>query len=228
MSTPAAPSASAILDVINKEITGIQLLWEAVNGMYFRAASRPGIEALADDVPALYRLMQTAMMESLLIRIARLMDPSVSGRGEGHKPNLSLARLVEQQESLKGICDGLKAQWSTSALESVRNKYLSHNDLGRSQSEEHTLNIPLTGDDVVTVENMVVALREFRVAANREILQSTHLDAGLIQQIARECETINDSLRAGNVLFNLLSDHAFLQKAWTDTEAADAIRNKPC
>ena len=216
MNTPAAPSASDIWAVISKEITGIQLLWEAVNGMYFKADSRPGIEALADDVPTLYRLMQTAMMESLLMRIARLMDPPGSGRGEGRKPNLSLALLVEQQESLTDVFQGLNTQWSTSALKSVRNQYLSHNDLERSQSEEHTLNIPLTGDDVVTVENMVTALREFRIAANREILKSTYPDAGWSLQIARECDTLSNTLRAGNVLFNLLPDHAFLQKAWAD------------
>ena len=216
MNTPAAPSASDIWAVISKEITGIQLLWEAVNGMYFKAASRPGIEALADDVPTLYRLMQTAMMESLLMRIARLMDPPSSGRGEGRKTNLSLARLVEQQESLKDAFNGLKALWSNSALKSVRNQYLSHNDLEHSQFEEHTINIPLTDHDVVTVENMVVALREFRIAANREILQSTYLDAGLSLQIAHECDTLSNTLRAGNVLSNLLPDHAFLQKAWTD------------
>ena len=81
MSTQAAPSTPDIWAVISKEITGIQLLWEAVEQMYFKAPPARGIAALESETPLLFRLMQTVLMESLLMRMSRLMDPAASGRG---------------------------------------------------------------------------------------------------------------------------------------------------
>lgn len=206
MSGAGEPTVAEFWAPICKEITGIQLLWGALEGIYFKADSYPGIEALEHDTPTLYRLMQTAMMESLLIRISRLMDPACSGKGKDAKPNLSLARLVAAQGTLAPRLEPVKAVWGDSTLRRVRDKYLSHNDLQRAQSEAHTLNIPLNPDEVSAIGSMVTALRAFRASANPLIRQADYLDSGLDKQMARECEILNDSLQAGRESFTELPE----------------------
>lgn len=181
--------------------------------MYFKAASHSGIQALEDDTPGLYRLMQTAMMESLLMRIARLMDPACSGKGKDAKPNLSLARLVVVNANLASGLDPVKKRWDESMLGAVRCKYLSHNDLLRAQSEAHTLTIPLSPAEVSAVGAMVAALREFRATANPEIRQAAYVDIGLDMQMSRECEILNRTLQARHEIFNNLSEQVCLRNA---------------
>ena len=213
MSGAGEPTADELWDTVCKEINGIQLLWVALEGMYFNVVSHPGIEALERDTPTLYRLMQTAMMESLLMRIARLMDPVSSGRGKDAKPNLSLARLVVVKANLASGLDPVKKRWDESMLGAVRRKYLSHNDLHRAQSEAHTLTIPLSLAEVSAVGVMVAALREFRAAANPVIRQAAYVEFGLDLQMSRECEILNRTLQAGHEFFNNLSEQGCLRNA---------------
>ena len=70
--------------LITKEITGIQVVWEVANSLYFQPHSE-GWSRLGQDAPLLFGLTQTVYVESLLMRVARLMDPASSGKG-GHQP----------------------------------------------------------------------------------------------------------------------------------------------
>lgn len=91
--TPLQPTAIELWGVLKKEITGVQMLWEVVEHVYFEPQGK-GFATLESDVPLLSRLAQTVLMESLLMRLSRLMDPANSDR-KGDKPNLSLKRLLE-------------------------------------------------------------------------------------------------------------------------------------
>lgn len=227
MNTPAAPSASDIWAVISKEITGIQLLWEAVNGMYFKADSRPGIEALADDVPTLYRLMQTAMMESLLMRMSRLMDPAQTGRLQ----NLSLKQLTQTDQNLAPEEGFLRQVWDQSNLKEVRNKYLSHNDLDRSTTQDHTLNIPLTPQDMEAMRSLASGLRTFRRNVHQKLSGAAYLDEPVSLQVSREVDGLNRSLVAGDCFYKLLPDHACLQEALAAMEGGEThvqTKEQPC
>ena len=85
----ASPTSAELWTVIKKEMTGIHLLWETVNGLYFQPQGKEW-KALQADAPLLIHLTQTALMESLLMRVSRLLDPAATGK----MTNLSLKQLV--------------------------------------------------------------------------------------------------------------------------------------
>lgn len=200
-------------DLLKKEVIGIELLWETVERLYL-AANSQGIATLTEDVPLLYRLTQTAMMESLLIRMSRLMDPAASGRG-GEKTNLSLNRLAEACSDTADDIQVVRDIWDDSNLKHVRDKYLSHNDLARSLSESHTLNIPLNESDVAAMRKLVSGLREFRRKVHGSLNPGVaYLDASVERHVQRETETLNRTLLGSKLFFKLLPEHETLQRAW--------------
>lgn len=208
----ATPS---LWDILKKEITGIQLLWETVECMYFEVKGQ-GIATLAEDVPLLYRLMQTAMMESLLMRMSRLMDPAASGRG-GEKTNLSLKRLAATCSDTAQDVQVVRDIWDASNLKQVRDKYLSHNDLMRSLCESHTLNIPLDEADVAAMRELASGLREFRQRVHGKLNPGVaYLDESASLQVQHETEALNRVLTGSELFFRLLPDHEALQRAWQE------------
>lgn len=222
---------------IKQEITGIQLLWEAVEQMYLKQPLHNGVEHLAADTPLLYRLIHTAMMESLLMRMSRLMDPAATGNHQ----NLSLARLAEkmfercncggnqsESEKAKSLDGELRKQWDDSGLKIIRDKYLSHNDLARSIVGEHKLTIPLSSEDVEVMQTLATALREFRRAVGQEILGVSYLDESVSLQVCREIGVLNRSLLAGECFYKLLPDHVFLQDALCKIETGSLEGDAPC
>lgn len=226
--TPASETADVLWPRIKQEITGIQLLWETVEQMYFRAPRHRGIALLGADTPLLYGLMQTAMMESLLMRMSRLMDPAATGRGQGAKPNLSLARLGDCFQKLDSDVCELRQQWDASGLKAIRDKYLSHNDLARTGTEPHSLNIPLLAADVSAMKSLAEGLRAFRRAAQHKMGGAAYLDGSLDLQVQREIDVLSRSLLAGEAFYELLPDHACLQDALQGIEQIDSDKEPPC
>lgn len=217
MTTPTPqPTATELLwNIIKKEITGIQLLWEAVDGLYFRPQGR-GLATLEPNVPLLFRIMQTAIMESLLMRISRLMDTGVSGKGRGKKTNLSLKRLVGLCVSLAPDEEITRELWDSSTLQNLRDKYLSHNDLARSLTVDHTLNIPLESADIEALRALAGGLRELRRSVNHKLTATAYLDGSLDIQVQHELGVLSKSLLGGAAFFKLLPDHETLQRAWME------------
>ena len=223
MNTQAAPSTSDVWAVISKEITGIQLLWEAVEGMYFKRPSRTGLASLENDAPLLFRLMQTAVMESLLMRMSRLMDPLISMG----KSNLSLDQLTRLDPQFGPAVSGVLTAWDTSALKDTRNKYLSHNDLVRSLNEQHTLSIPLSSNDVQAMRGLAAELRSFRRVVSQNVTGAAYLDETLDVQMSHEIDVLDRTMLAGDCFYRLLPEHAFLQEALAVIEADAAQRMNP-
>lgn len=217
--TPTTPSTVADLwPVIKKEITGIQLLWEAVNGLYFQSQGE-GWRALQADAPLLVHLTQTAMMESLLMRVSRLMDPSTTGRGQGQMTNLSLKRLVEVDPNIGADECAIRVIWDSSGLKTVRDKYLSHNDLSRSMAVDHTLNIPLEATDIQALQVLAEGLRTLRRNVNPKLGAGAYVDQGLDAKVRQEIEVLGKTLLGGQRFFELLPEHPVLQEALTAIEA---------
>lgn len=218
MTTPMQQSdAMPLWDILKKEITGIQLLWETVESLYFEADAH-GIVTLAEDVPLLYRLVQTTLMESLLLRVSRLMDPAASGR-DGTKSNLSLKRLADACSETALDAQAVRRIWDASNLRRVRDKYLSHNDLTRSLTESHTLNIPLPEADFASMRELAFALREFlRSTQGKLNLGIAYLDEAVNLHVQRETAVINRMLKGSALFFKLLPEHEALQSAWLDAE----------
>lgn len=206
-----SPTAIELWTVIKKEITGIQLLWGTVNGLYFQPQGKEW-RALTAVAPLLVHLMQTALMESLLMRVSRMMDPASTGAGKGAKPNLSLKQLVSADASIDDDEKALRAIWEGSGLVDVRNKYLSHNDLNRSLSADHTLNIPLEPADIEALRQLAEGLRTLRRTVNLKLCGSAYVDQGLDAQSQREVEVLGESLLGGRLFLKLLPDHPALQQ----------------
>lgn len=225
---PATDAPDVLWPRIKQEITGIQLLLEAVEQLYFRSLLQRGMEQLAADTPLLYGLMQTAMMESLLMRMARLMDPAVTGRGKGAIPNLSLARLGDGTPKLDADVCELRQQWVASGLKIIRDKYLSHNDLARAGTEPHSLNIPLSAADVSVMKSLADGLRAFRRAANLKIGGADYVDGLLDLNVQREIDLLSRSLLAGEAFYEFLPEHACLQEALAQIEHGDPKGARAC
>ena len=202
------PTAAELWAVIKKEITGIQLLWETVNSLYFQPQGKEW-RALQGDAPLLIHLAQTALMESLLMRVSRLMDPAATG----NKTNLSLKQLIAADASIDADEKAIRAIWDGSGLVDVRNKYLSHNDLTQSLSTAHTLNIPLEPLDIGALEALAEGMRTLRRSVNHKLGGDAYIDQGLDAQVRRETETLGNVLLGGNLFFQLLPDHEYLQQA---------------
>ena len=224
MNAPAAPSTSDIWTVISKEITGIQLLWGALEQMYFKVPLEQGVASLESDMPLLFRLMQTAMMESLLMRMSLLMDPAVSGKGAGERTNVSLARLAKVDERFVDVVGNVHSMWDTSTLRLIRDKYLSHNDLSRAKTQAHTLNIPLSSPNIEAMRELILALRAFRRDVHQKLNGAAYLDESVSMELKRDVEVLSRSLIAGNCFYKLLPDHACLQDA-LDVAVADGTPN---
>lgn len=212
------PTARELWVVIKKEITGIQLLWETLSGLYFQPQGKEW-QALTADTPLLVHWMQTALMESLLMRVSRMMDPAETGRGNGAKPNLSLKQLVVAEASIDVDEKKLRAIWDGSGLKTVRDKYLSHNDLHRSLNEEHTLNIPLESADIQALRQLAEGLRTLRRNINPKLGGGAYVDQRLDAQSRRDVDALGKSLLGGRLFFELLPKHAALQQALAQVEA---------
>ncbi len=195
------PTAAELWGVIKKEITGIQLLWETVNGLYFQQQGKEW-QALGDDTPLLVHWIQTALMESLLMRVSRMMDPAATGKFT----NLSLEKLVTADASISSEESAIRAIWDESGLKAVRDKYLSHNDLHRALTEDHTLNIPLDTTDIDALKKLAQGLREFRNAVNQKLSGCPYIDQQLDSRIQNEIEILGRVLAGGNQFFKELPD----------------------
>lgn len=204
----------ALWPSIKQEITGIQLLWEAVEQMCFQPHQHRGIALLVADTPLLFRLMQTAMMESLLMRMSRLMDKASTGKCH----NLSLDRLRDSKPNVDADVCELREKWDASGLKLIRDKYLSHNDLVRASTEPHSLNIPLSDADVLAMQSLADGFLAFRHAANRKISGAAYVDRTLDLCVQREVDLLNRSLLVGDAFYELLPEHACLQEALAQIE----------
>jgi hypothetical protein len=201
--------------VLKKEITGIQLQWNAIDELYIKPPGN-GLKTLRSFMPELFGMMQTAFMESLLLRVSRLMDPASTGRGTNSYFNLSLKRLVSLDACAKEDEKLIRTMWDASGLRSIRDKYLSHNDLDWSMTRDHALTIPLTEEDIIEMRKLVEGLREFRLSVNQKLTGLPYVDQNLDSLIQRQVSGLNNSLLASDVFFNLLPSHEHIQQAWLD------------
>ena len=149
------------------------------------------------------------------MRLSRLMDPAQTGKFE----NLSLKQLVHADANLTSAESLLRTIWDESNLKTVRDKYLSHNDLHRLSGGEHTLNMLIQRADYEAIRNLLDGLRTFRCTVHRRLNKPAYVDSLVGLQVRRDLDRLDAGLRAGSCFFKLLPDHAYLQKALAATEA---------
>jgi hypothetical protein len=184
----SAPDLHAQWALIKKEILGVQLLYRTLCSLYWDAPD-PAND-LFKEAPLVCRVIQTSLAESALARLARLMDAEMTGK----KANLSLRRISEAVPALQQEIEALRQRWTDSPLRLLRNQYLSHNDLVSLTSNEHTLNIPLSDDDIKTLAELINELKNIRQLVNFELGMPDYLDAPLELQVRREAELVERML----------------------------------
>jgi hypothetical protein len=209
----AVHSASDLWVVLEKEITGILLQWIAIDELCVKLPGN-GLKTLRSDVPQLYGMMQSAFMESLLMRVSRLMDPDRTGKST----NLSLEQLVSRDACISEDEKSIRTVWNASGLKTVRDKYLGHNDLNRLMTEDHLLTIPLTEENISELGKLVEGLRNFRRRVNLKLIDADCVDQKTETMIRVQIEWLNNSLLGGKVFFDLLKscDYEHIQQAWVD------------
>lgn len=208
------PTAQELWGLIKKEITGIQLVWELVNRLYFQPLGK-GWSSQGHDAPVLFGLTQTVYIESLLIRVARLMDRASSDNKDQQR-NLSLKRLMNLEPSIDTEVKSVLEIWENSALKRVRDKYLSHNDLGRLMTKEHSLNIPLETADIKALRKLVERLLESLQTVNSKLTGASFAHETLSIQVKFEVNQLENTLLGGHLFFRLLPELECLQQAWSE------------
>jgi hypothetical protein len=113
----------------------------------------------------------------------------------------------------------IRAVWDGSGLKTVRDKYLSHNDLNRSLNSDHTLNIPLESADIEALRQLAEGLRTLRRNVNPKLGAGAYVDQGLDAQSQHDIGLLGKSLLGGRLFFDLLPEHSALQQALASAEA---------
>lgn len=100
-------------------------------GEYVELFTEPKqVEVLNQTAPALFRIIQHALWEQMLLHIARLTDPPASGRSKENLTILNLPRLVEDPGK-KAELDELvnTAKSKAEFCRDWRNRHIAHRDL---------------------------------------------------------------------------------------------------
>lgn len=111
----------------------IYLLWAQINTyqQLYIVESEKRHKLLQDTAPGFFLIVQMSLLESILMRISRLIDPAKSCRDENSSfKNLSdcLDQGGSVKKELQNIFDDWKDGGRFSSLRDLRNKVLSHND----------------------------------------------------------------------------------------------------
>jgi hypothetical protein len=133
----------------------------------FEHEDRRRRELLNCTAPGFFGLVQSALIECCLIRLARLMD-SESGRG-GKDKNLSFERLFKagwhdvNPADAKEKFEKIKKEWNENGgkykvLNNHRDKVLAHNDLPTISSSPVSVSTKLTHNEVCLLRGLFLEL----------------------------------------------------------------------
>jgi hypothetical protein len=164
-----APEPIATLfGALERHVVGVHKIWYTFEHLYERDENRA---LLNDFAPEFFRQMEYILVENLILRIARLLDPATSAK---HK-NCSLARLREDLASvidfnarvLLGIVLHRTKTLAVPLLD-LRHKVIAHSEYTRAVAPGDLL-FPLRSDDV---DAILAGLRDFMNTVT-SVFQST-------------------------------------------------------
>ena len=205
-----------IWSMLKKEISGIQLLWEIIEEL--TSDNLHSQKIMAENAPCFWGLTTAIYLESLISRLSRLMDPQTT---RSHK-NISFARLTSCHQYLdKKIgaeISKFQDEWKSSVLDVLRNKLLAHNDYDRFTTSNHTVNLPITSEDLASLGAFVKRLLTLRNSINTSLGGASVLNVPLAPLDCKP-DTVFRLLNAGNLFFNLLPENEQLQRAYIHLNA---------
>lgn len=159
--------ALQLLDHIGRELA---MLWGQMEAWQelFDVEQEKRQALLAATAPGFFAIVQVTLAESILMRIARLMDPPRSA-GQDNSTFSSLCDALSEppNDALRRDIQALTTEWSKkdrqtraeqgeyARLKVLRNKWLAHNDTGHKQNQPaDSLWIPLTHEDFALAQRL--------------------------------------------------------------------------
>jgi hypothetical protein len=122
--------SETLMKPLREEVLQLHVTWRTFTELFFGDQKR--YELLNGTAPGFFIVVQKALVDNVMLTIARLKDPSTT-RGQ---KNLSLAKIVEEVESLgdsvlaKGLRTNIeRIDLPKKRIETYRHKVLAHNDL---------------------------------------------------------------------------------------------------
>lgn len=197
--------------------------------------------------PGFFSIVQATLAESILLRIARLMDPPKSvGQDNSTIRSLREALSGGSHDSLRSDIQSLTDEWSKkdpqtkleegkyARLKVLRNKWLAHNDWSqRLDQPSDSLWIPLTHDDFALAQGLAGSLwsiyrKTSRLLRGTDVVEPQHscLDNRASTLLKRLCESqYLDCLLDGMPDDARLHKLAGLQAFEQENMGQDRIRN---
>lgn len=126
-------SSRDLLDSIKSELALLSVQLDSYGALFLLEQDRRA-ELLAETAPGFFVLHQVAMVESILMRVSRLMDPDFTGKGKYKKENSSFEALVNSvvsnsvNERFCCIIEAWRPGGKFHRIKELRDKWISHND----------------------------------------------------------------------------------------------------
>jgi hypothetical protein len=145
------------------EVAVLNATW----GEYVELFTEPdSVKVLNQTAPGLFRIIQVFLWEQMLLRIARLTDPTASGKGKENLTILNLPGLVEYPGDLgkKADFDELvnTAMSKTEFCRDWRKRHIAHRDLGLLMNESakplEEANGIKVGDALSAIEDVLIEM----------------------------------------------------------------------
>jgi len=157
------PALGGIYNILYNDVSWLHALWEQYLALFAKSERR--IEVLNETAGYLFRIIQNAFFEHVVLGLARLTGRIQTGRGKNQQENLTLRRLpsLVSDASLSAELTVLveASLHACASAEAWRNKRLAHRDLVVALA---TVADPLPGISRADIER---ALGAFRALLNR-------------------------------------------------------------
>ena len=200
------------LKLLNHIGNELKLLWWQMEAWQelFDIEQQKRQALIQTTAPGFFSIVQVTLAESILLRIARLMDPPKSaGQENSTIRNLGETLSGDSQDSLPSDIRSLTEEWSKkdsqtkdeqgkyARLKVLRNKWLAHNDwLQRRDQSSNSLWIPLTHDDFSLAQGLAGSLwsiyrKASRIVRGTDVVEPQHscLDNRASMVLKRLCES---------------------------------------
>jgi len=176
------------------EVTWLFSKWSEYDELFGKKPSR--IDLLNDAAPTFFYIVQDCLFKDIILHIARLTDPSKSGR----KENLSIRGLPSLISSdnlkieVKELID--EALKKAKFIRDWRNRTLAHKDLRLSMADEA---VPLQPASRKKVKDVLESLSSIMNVIAKEYMDTTIIFDGLgkIRGAEALLFIIDDGIKAG-------------------------------
>jgi hypothetical protein len=133
------PAIAEVFDPLKAELVALHDLWALYRQVFAHSEAR--IQLLQRVANFFFGATQWALYHEVILALCRFTDPAESSKKPGHRPNLTLERLVDEVtkddstfgNQLRSNELDAVTKWRDAHFETVRSKRIAHNDLSTMQ-----------------------------------------------------------------------------------------------